>query len=236
MHRRLQEAGGLRPGVAARVARETGLPEAEVYGSGSFYHLLADPDVDLRVCQGLSCWLAGSGELLARARATGLSAEPCGCLAACDRAPVGLRERELVPDLSDDRLGRTPVDGGRDDADAWLGAVGPAGVAAGPARDPSRRCARSLRRRAGARAGARQRGCAARARGVGTPGARRSRLPRPREVAVGVRADGAAPPPGAQRRRGRAGDLQGTARSCCGGPTACWRGWRWRRLQSARKR
>ena len=41
---RLEEKGGLRPGVAAEVHRETGVPEADIYGVATFYHLLADPD------------------------------------------------------------------------------------------------------------------------------------------------------------------------------------------------
>ncbi|MFN8422877.1 MAG: NAD(P)H-dependent oxidoreductase subunit E [Anaerolineae bacterium] len=66
----LQRRGGLKPGVAREVARATGVPEADVYGVGSFFHLLAEPDVDVRVCQGLSCQLAGAAELLeARGRA-----------------------------------------------------------------------------------------------------------------------------------------------------------------------
>ncbi|MGA0420724.1 MAG: hypothetical protein ACO3P9_11940, partial [Phycisphaerales bacterium] len=36
--------GGLTPGAATEVARETGVPEADVYGVGTFYHLLARPD------------------------------------------------------------------------------------------------------------------------------------------------------------------------------------------------
>ena len=54
---RLEEKGGLREGVAAEVHRETGVPEADIYGVATFYHLLADPDAGVRVCQGLSCKL-----------------------------------------------------------------------------------------------------------------------------------------------------------------------------------
>ncbi len=96
---RIAAAGGLRAGVARRVARETGAPEATVYGVGSFYHLLSEPDTQLRICQGLSCSLAGASEALAAARAAGHRAEGCSCLAACDAAPTGLQERELQPRL-----------------------------------------------------------------------------------------------------------------------------------------
>ncbi|MCP3957332.1 MAG: NADH-quinone oxidoreductase subunit F [bacterium] len=85
---RLEEAGGLRPGVAARVHRETGVPEADVYGVGSFYHLLSDPDAGVRVCQGLSCKLAGSDALKADLEAAGTKAGFVSCLGRCDFAPA----------------------------------------------------------------------------------------------------------------------------------------------------
>lgn len=96
----LREAGGLVPGAAHAVARETGAPEAHVWGVGSFYHLLAEPGVKVRVCQGLSCRLGGAGEVLAAARAAGLPADGCSCLAACDRPVAALVERDVVPDVT----------------------------------------------------------------------------------------------------------------------------------------
>jgi NADH:ubiquinone oxidoreductase subunit F (NADH-binding) len=85
---RLEEAGGLRPGVAARVHEETGVPEADVYGVATFYHLLAHPDAGVRVCQGLSCKLVGSDALLADLEASGVKASPVACLGRCDQAPA----------------------------------------------------------------------------------------------------------------------------------------------------
>ncbi len=85
---RLDEAGGLRPGAIEKVHRETGVPEADVYGVATFYHLLAEPEVGVRVCQGLSCKLAGSDALEADLEARGT---PCGfvsCLGRCDFAPA----------------------------------------------------------------------------------------------------------------------------------------------------
>ena len=55
----LHKEGGLRPGVSAEVHRQTGVPEADIYGVASFYHLLSQPDAGVRVCQGLSCKLRG---------------------------------------------------------------------------------------------------------------------------------------------------------------------------------
>ena len=38
---RLEEAGGLRPGVSEQVHRETGVPAADVYGVATFYSLIS---------------------------------------------------------------------------------------------------------------------------------------------------------------------------------------------------
>ena len=60
---RLLEHGGLTPGAARDVSRETGLPEAEIFGVGSFFHLLSRPKEKVRVCTGLSCLMAGANEV-----------------------------------------------------------------------------------------------------------------------------------------------------------------------------
>ena len=127
--------GGLTEGVAREVSRETGVPEADVYGAGSFFHLLANPSTKVRVCTGLSCQLAGARELLARAEASGLPVEPCSCLAACDRPPAVLLERATLAEVSAADIDRAAGDwttlgsAACPDAD-WRGAVGPAGVPA----------------------------------------------------------------------------------------------------------
>jgi len=102
----LEAAGGLRPGVAEEVARETGVPAADVYGVASFFHLLSQPEAPVRVCQGLSCALAGSAAMLEAAKASGLPATGCSCLAACDLAPAALAGRTMVPSLTRADLGR----------------------------------------------------------------------------------------------------------------------------------
>lgn len=85
---RLEEAGGLRPGVVDRVHKETGVPAADIYGVATFYHLLSDPDGGVRVCQGLSCQMAGSGSLMADLQARGTKATYVSCLGRCDVAPA----------------------------------------------------------------------------------------------------------------------------------------------------
>ncbi len=85
---RLDEAGGLRPGVSDEVRRQTGVPAADVYGVATFYHLLSDPDAGIRVCQGLSCKLADSDALMADFEARGTKARYVSCLGRCDLAPA----------------------------------------------------------------------------------------------------------------------------------------------------
>ena len=87
----------MRAGVSDAVGRATGVPAADVYGVGSFFHLLAEPDVDVRVCQGLTCRMFGSEALLEELLAKGESAAGSPCLAACDVPPAGMVERVIVP-------------------------------------------------------------------------------------------------------------------------------------------
>ena len=84
----LEEEGGLKPGSVEAVHRKTGVPEADIYGVATFYHLIAQPDVDVRVCQGLSCKLAGSDALQRELESTGTSACAASCLGRCDQAPA----------------------------------------------------------------------------------------------------------------------------------------------------
>jgi NADH:ubiquinone oxidoreductase subunit F (NADH-binding) len=84
----LHDLGGLQPGVAAEVHRRTGVPEADVYGVASFYHLLSEPDAGVRVCQGLSCKLAGCDAFKRDLESRGTKASFVSCLGRCDLAPA----------------------------------------------------------------------------------------------------------------------------------------------------
>jgi NADH:ubiquinone oxidoreductase subunit F (NADH-binding) len=84
----LHEKGGLRKGVSSEVHRETGVPEADIYGVATFYHLLSDPDAGVRVCQGLSCHMAGSTEAMKKLESEGTKACYTSCLGRCDMAPA----------------------------------------------------------------------------------------------------------------------------------------------------
>jgi len=95
---RLEEAGGLRPGVAYEVHRRTSVPAADVYGVATFYHLIAEPEQEVRVCQGLSCHLANADGLMKDLSDLGLACTFTSCLGRCDLAPVHWR-RGRMPEM-----------------------------------------------------------------------------------------------------------------------------------------
>jgi NADH:ubiquinone oxidoreductase subunit F (NADH-binding) len=84
----LEQEGGLRTGTSAKVSQQTGVPEADVYGVATFYHLLSEPDAGIRVCKGLSCKLHGSADLMAQLSDDGLDTVHASCLGRCDMAPA----------------------------------------------------------------------------------------------------------------------------------------------------
>ena len=86
----LAEEGGAAPGNASRVGAETDVPDADIYGVATFYSLLRTPGRRVRVCQGLTCKLAGSDRIATDMRSRGERVEEVSCLGQCDRAPVGL--------------------------------------------------------------------------------------------------------------------------------------------------
>jgi len=68
---------------------ETGVPAADVYGTASFYTLVGS-EPKTRVCQGLSCQLAGADALIAELKGRGEAVEAVSCIGQCDRAPARL--------------------------------------------------------------------------------------------------------------------------------------------------
>ncbi len=87
---RLRKADGVTEEAVREIARETGVPEAEVWGTGSFYSLLRGPGKRKRVCTGLSCRLAGAERLFRASEEAGEEVEEVSCLGQCDRAPAAL--------------------------------------------------------------------------------------------------------------------------------------------------
>ncbi len=90
------------------LAREMNIPMAEVYEVATFYHhfevLKGDaqaPGLTVRVCDGLSCQLAGAQDLLARLPALLGSADvrviAAPCLGRCEQAPVAVVHQCPVP-------------------------------------------------------------------------------------------------------------------------------------------
>ena len=93
----LEVEGGVSEESVRRVAERTRVPEAEIWGAGLFYTLINRPGRRIRLCDGLSCRMAGADELTARLERQGKSCERVSCLGQCDRAPVTLDEElELV--------------------------------------------------------------------------------------------------------------------------------------------
>lgn len=102
-----EEYGGLLPGVTDKISADTGVPAADIYGVGTFYTLVANPNVEARVCQGLTCAMLGADKLCQDLDAKGTSYEKVSCLGQCDRGPVAVdKDLELV--LSEERGGVTP--------------------------------------------------------------------------------------------------------------------------------
>lgn len=93
----LEHYGGVTEENVRRVAQETDVPEADIWGTGLFYSLINRPGRRVRVCDGLSCQMAGCDQLIHDLEASGKRVERVSCLAQCDRAPATLNEDlELV--------------------------------------------------------------------------------------------------------------------------------------------
>ena len=90
------------------LAKEMNIPMAEVFEVATFYHhfdvVRGDdkaPGLTVRVCDGLSCELAGAQDLLARLPALLGDADvrviPAPCLGRCEQAPVVVVHQNPVP-------------------------------------------------------------------------------------------------------------------------------------------
>ena len=94
----LLEHGGLTEDNVREVSKQTNVPEADIWGAGSFYHLIdneqqlaAGPQV--RVCNGLTCRMRGADELANRLESEGRTVTRISCLGQCDLAPALLNEQ-----------------------------------------------------------------------------------------------------------------------------------------------
>ena len=107
LHRLQDHFGHLSAQHLAALAREMKLAQAEVYEVATFYHHFdvvregeeAPPKLTVRVCESLSCAMAGSHELLAKLPAilgTDVRVIPAPCVGRCEQAPVAVVGRNPV--------------------------------------------------------------------------------------------------------------------------------------------
>ncbi len=119
LHKIQDRYGHLSPAHLVALAREMRLAPTEVYEVATFYHhfdVVKDgdplpPALTVRVCDSLSCELAGAGELLTTLRqkfGPNVRVLPAPCVGRCEQAPVAV-------------VGRNPI--ARATADAVLAAA-----------------------------------------------------------------------------------------------------------------
>ncbi len=99
LHRVQDHFGHLSAAHLAALAQEMSLAQTEVYEVASFYHHFdivkegeaPPPALTVRVCDSLSCEMAGAQELLARLPkllGTGVRVIPAPCIGRCEQAPA----------------------------------------------------------------------------------------------------------------------------------------------------
>ena len=93
----LEHKGGVSEQAVHEVAEETGVPQADIWGTGLFYSLIARPGKRIRLCDGLTCQMFGADKLAEELTSQGKEVERVSCLGQCDLAPASLdQEMELV--------------------------------------------------------------------------------------------------------------------------------------------
>ncbi len=107
----LEHHGGVTEENVRIVSEETGVPEADIWGTGMFYTLINKPGKRVRVCDGLSCQMAGADDLALQLTSQGKDVERVSCLAQCDRAPASLDEDLELVTFEGKPYGVTPDDG-----------------------------------------------------------------------------------------------------------------------------
>ena len=107
LHRIQDRHGHISAAHMVALAREMKLAMTEVYEVATFYHhfdvvkegAAAPPPLTVRVCDSLSCELAGAGRLMAELqRAAGAAARviPAPCVGRCEQAPVAVIGQNAV--------------------------------------------------------------------------------------------------------------------------------------------
>ncbi len=104
----LEDEGGVTENSVRKVSQQTNVPEADIWGAGLFYTLINKPGKRVRVCDGLSCQMAGCDALAKSLREQGKEVEMVSCLAQCDRAPATLDEDLELVTYEGKQTGVTP--------------------------------------------------------------------------------------------------------------------------------
>jgi NADH:ubiquinone oxidoreductase subunit F (NADH-binding)/NADH:ubiquinone oxidoreductase subunit E len=137
LHRINDHHGQLGAPHLAALARQLGLSQTEVYEVASFYHhfevvkegpdgrIAAPAALTVRVCDGLSCELAGARDLIAKLPAI-LGREvrviPAPCVGRCEQAPVAVVHQNPVPNATVASVqARVQAGQTRHLPEAWLG-------------------------------------------------------------------------------------------------------------------
>jgi len=115
LHRVQDRYGGLSEGHLVALAAEMGLAMTEVYEVATFYHhfdvvkdgAAAPPAVTVRVCDSLSCELAGAGgllEKLPRLLGKDVRVLHAPCIGRCEQAPAATVHQHPVPNATVEKI------------------------------------------------------------------------------------------------------------------------------------
>lgn len=128
---------GLHERHLVALARELNLPMAEVYEVATFYHHFevirdgeAAPGLTVRVCDSLSCELAGAGDLLQRLPAilgANVRVQAAPCIGRCEQAPAVAVGQRAVPLATPEKVAQ--VVAGLDETPATTAVFDAAGYA-----------------------------------------------------------------------------------------------------------
>ena len=115
LHKIQDKFGHLSAAHLTALAHEMRLATTEVYEVASFYHHfdviregdVAPPALTVRVCDSVSCEMAGSETLIAALEASlgeGVRVQRVPCVGRCDKAPVAVVGQYTVDNANDDRV------------------------------------------------------------------------------------------------------------------------------------
>jgi NADH:ubiquinone oxidoreductase subunit F (NADH-binding) len=106
----LEHKGGVTEQSVREVSSETGVPEADIWGTGLFYTLINKPGKRIRLCDGLTCQMFGADKLADELRGSGKEVERVSCLGQCDLAPASLDESMELVTYAKHKTSITPDD------------------------------------------------------------------------------------------------------------------------------